>query len=180
VWRPADTVEATAAWISAVQSKTHPTVIVGSRQTIAYTDRDPEVALDQAIDMLNRGAYVLKDAEGGKPELVILATGSEVPVALKARETLQAEGHGVRVVSVPCLDLLARAPEHERKALLTEAPKIAIEAGTPDLWYRWTAGGPVLGIETFGTSAPAGVLWEKYGITAEALCAKARSVLKPS
>ncbi len=177
VWRPCDTVEATAAWISALQSKTHPSIIVGSRQSIPYTDRPVEVALDQAIDMLNRGAYVLKDAVSGKVDLVILATGSEVPLALGAAQKLEDEGVGVRVVSVPCLDLFKDQSEEDRRQILTDAPKVAVEAGSRALWYEFVEGGKVVGIDRFGASAPAAVLWEKYGMTVEAVVKAAKSVL---
>lgn len=169
VWRPCDTVEALVAWESAVESDKTPSVIIGSRQNIEFTKRSPEMIQAQAKEALQKGAYVM--LESGKSadciDCVLLATGSEIPLAVKARAVLEAKGLGVRVVSMPCVDLFDRLPEAQQKALLTDAPKVAIEASVTGLWYKYVKDGRVIGIDTFGESAPASVLWEKFGFTVD-------------
>ncbi len=169
VWRPCDTVEALVAWESAVESDHTPSVIIGSRQNIAFTEREPETVVAQAHEALKQGAYVMLESAKGKDHIdcVLIATGSEVPLAVKAREALQAEGLGVRVVSMPCMDLFDRLDADQQKAILTEAPKVAIEASATGLWYKYVKCGTVIGIDTFGESAPASVLWEKFGFTVD-------------
>ena len=100
-------------------------------------------------------------------DCVLLATGSEVPLAVKARAELEVKGLGVRVVSMPCVDLFDQLSDTEQKALLTDAPKVAIEASVTGLWYKYVKDGRVIGIDTFGESAPASVLWEKFGFTVD-------------
>ena len=169
VWRPCDTVEALVAWESAVESEKTPSVIIGSRQNIEFTKRTPETIQAQAKEALQKGAYVMLESGKGAEHIdcVLLATGSEVPLAVKARAELEAKGLGVRVVSMPCVDLFDRLSDSEQKALLTDAPKVAIEASVTGLWYKYVKGGRVIGIDTFGESAPASVLWEKFGFTVD-------------
>ena len=177
VWRPADTVEAVAAWAAVLSRKNAPGIIVGSRQSIAYTPRDAQSALSQGLQAMQKGAYVLEDSSTGKVDLAILATGSEVPLAVAARKALEEKGFGVRVVSMPCVNLFDRLSEQEKKEILTDAPKVAVEAGTTGLWYKYVGNGKVVGIDTFGASAPAGVLWQKYGVTVDAVIEAAESLL---
>lgn len=169
VWRPCDTVEALVAWESAVESEKTPSVIIGSRQNIEFTKRTPETIQAQAKEALQKGAYVMLESGKGAEHIdcVLLATGSEVPLAVKARAELEAKGLGVRVVSMPCVDLFDRLSDSEQKALLTDAPKVAIEASVTGLWYKYVKDGRVIGIDTFGESAPASVLWEKFGFTVD-------------
>lgn len=169
VWRPCDTVEALVAWESAVESDKTPSVIIGSRQNIEFTKRSPEMIQEQAKEALQKGAYVMLESGKGADciDCVLLATGSEIPLAVKARAVLEAKGLGVRVVSMPCVDLFDRLPEAQQKALLTDAPKVAIEASVTGLWYKYVKDGRVIGIDTFGESAPASVLWEKFGFTVD-------------
>ena len=169
VWRPCDTVEALVAWESAVESEKTPSVIIGSRQNIEFTKRSPETIQAQAKEALQKGAYVMLESGKGAEHIdcVLLATGSEVPLAVKARAELEAKGLGVRVVSMPCVDLFDRLSDSEQKALLTDAPKVAIEASVTGLWYKYVKVGRVIGIDTFGESAPASVLWEKFGFTVD-------------
>lgn len=169
VWRPCDTVEALVAWESAVESDKTPSVIIGSRQNIEFTKRSPEMIQAQAKEALQKGAYVMFESGKGADciDCVLLATGSEIPLAVKARAVLEAKGLGVRVVSMPCVDLFDRLPEAQQKALLTDAPKVAIEASVTGLWYKYVKDGRVIGIDTFGESAPASVLWEKFGFTVD-------------
>ena len=169
VWRPCDTVEALVAWESAVESDKTPSVIIGSRQNIEFTKRSPEMIQAQAKETLQKGAYVMLESGKGADciDCVLLATGSEIPLAVKARAVLEAKGLGVRVVSMPCVDLFDRLPEAQQKALLTDAPKVAIEASVTGLWYKYVKDGRVIGIDTFGESAPASVLWEKFGFTVD-------------
>ena len=123
----------------------------------------------QAKEALQKGAYVMLESGKGADciDCVLLATGSEIPLAVKARAVLEAKGLGVRVVSMPCVDLFDRLPEAQQKALLTDAPKVAIEASVTGLWYKYVKDGRVIGIDTFGESAPASVLWEKFGFTVD-------------
>ncbi len=169
VWRPCDTVEALVAWESAVESDKTPSVIIGSRQNIEFTKRSSEMIQAQAKEALQKGAYVMLESGKGADciDCVLLATGSEIPLAVKARAVLEAKGLGVRVVSMPCVDLFDRLPEAQQKALLTDAPKVAIEASVTGLWYKYVKDGRVIGIDTFGESAPASVLWEKFGFTVD-------------
>ena len=169
VWRPCDTVEALVAWESAVESDKTPSAIIGSRQNIEFTKRSPEMIQAQAKEALQKGAYVMLESGKGADciDCVLLATGSEIPLAVKARAVLEAKGLGVRVVSMPCVDLFDRLPEAQQKALLTDAPKVAIEASVTGLWYKYVKDGRVIGIDTFGESAPASVLWEKFGFTVD-------------
>ena len=109
---------------------------------------------------------------------MLLATGSEVPLAVKAREVLEAQGVGTRVVSMPCVDIFDKLPCEEKRAILTSAPKVAIEAGVTSIWYKYVKDGAVIGIDTFGESAPAGVLWEKFGFTVERIVEAANKLIK--
>ena len=115
---------------------------------------------------LHAGAYVMKESSKGADgvDCVLIATGSEVPLAVKAREALEEMGIGTRVVSMPCTELFDKLSSEEQRAILTGAPKVAIEASVSGLWYKYVRNGEVVGIDTFGESAPANVLWEKFGL----------------
>lgn len=179
VWRPCDTVEALVAWESALESRETPSVIIGSRQNIEFIARNEETVKVDAAQALKAGAYVMMESGKGAEQVdcVILATGSEVPLAVKAREVLEAEGVGTRVVSMPCTELFDHLSPEARREILTDAPKVAIEASVTGLWYKYVGDGAVIGIDTFGESAPAGVLWEKFGFTVDRVVNAAKKLL---
>ena len=171
-WRPCDTVESAIAWKHAVARRHGPTTLIFSRQNLPYVERTPE-----QIVAINRGGYVLRDAEGAKA--ILIATGSEVELALKAADELAKQGTPVRVVSMPSTDLFDRQDAAYKASVLTKGlPRVAIEAGVTDFWYKYVGlEGAVVGIDTFGESAPAGVLFKHFGFTTENVVAKVKSVL---
>ncbi|WP_104018871.1 transketolase [Roseovarius nitratireducens] len=179
VFRPCDTVETAEAWELALQSKDAPSVLSLTRQglpTLRTTHKTKNLSA--------QGAYVLAEAEG-KRRAIILATGSEVEIAMQARDLLQAEGIGTRVVSMPCWELFEDQTEAYRRRVLPAGPvRVAVEAGVRFGWDRWLYGergrrdkGGFVGMHDFGASAPAEVLYEKFGITAEAVAAEVKSLL---
>ncbi|MGC9368655.1 MAG: transketolase-like TK C-terminal-containing protein, partial [Paracoccaceae bacterium] len=179
VFRPADTVETAEAWEVALTAKTTPSTLALSRQGL------PTVRLEHKTKNLTaQGAYVLAEAEG-KRRAILLATGSEVAIALEAREMLQAEGIGTRVVSMPCWELFAQQDERYRKRVLPAGPvRVAVEAGMRLGWDQWLLGergrearAGFVGMDSFGASAPAGDLYRHFGITAEAVADKVKSLL---
>ncbi len=170
VWRPCDTVESAQAWIAALERRDGPSALLLSRQNLPFVARDAA-----AVANVRRGGYVLSEAVGAA-RAVLIATGSEVGIALDAQKTLAAEGLPVRVVSMPCTNLFDRQDAAYRASVLPAGlPRIAIEAGVTDFWRKYTGlEGAVLGIDSFGESAPAGVLFEHYGLTSARLVAEAR------
>ena len=174
VWRPADTVEAIAAWDAAIERRDGPSSLIFSRQTVPFTEDRDEVD----ADAIAKGAYVVAEAPAGegKAECIIAATGSELPLATEARKLLAAQNIQVRVVSVPCADVFDRQDAEYRRAVFPEGtPILAIEAGVTGLWHKYFSGkGDVMGIDTFGESAPAKVLWPHFGFTVENAVAKVR------
>lgn len=165
VLRPADASEVAEAWRVALEHKTGPVALILSRQKLPFIDR----ASRSAAVHVARGAYVLGNTlDGTIPKAIILATGSEVALALAAQQQLAEEGIATRVVSAPSLELFAEQDQKWRDAVLPPGiPRVAIEAGHPMSWYRWVGDhGTVLGIETFGASAPAPRLYAEYGMTA--------------
>ncbi len=165
VWRPCDTVEAAAAWARAVQRKDGPTCLVFSRQNSAFQKRT-----DQALADVARGGYVLSE-EGGRLKAVIIATGTEVQLAIEAQKLLADEGIHARVVSMPSTFVFDKQDASYRQEVLPRnVARVAIEAGVTDFWRKYVGlEGVVIGIDTFGESAPAGVLYKHFGITAEAV-----------
>ncbi len=181
VWRPCDTVETAVAWGAAVQRPASvgmrvrqggPSALLLSRQNLPFIERD-----EATIAHVARGGYVLRDAEGARA--VIIATGSEVSLALEAQRMLQQEGIPVRVVSMPCTEVFDAQDEAWRVQVLPpQLPRVAVEAGVTDYWRKYVGlDGAVVGLDTFGESAPAGVLFKHFGITAEAVAAAVKSVL---
>jgi transketolase len=167
VVRPADANETTYAWQIALQRREGPTCLVLTRQKIPVFDRQ-EVAPAEGV---LRGAYILAEAEGGQPEMIIMATGSEVHLALEARRKLQDE-HGIRarVVSMPCRELFLEQDKSYQEEVLPPSirKRLAVEAASPMGWYRWvTDEGDIIGVETFGASAPAEVIFQKFGFTVD-------------
>jgi transketolase len=179
VFRPADTVETAEAWELALAHTSGPSVLCLTRQGV------PTVRVQHKTKNLTaQGAYVLAEAEGRR-QVILMATGSEVSVAMAARDLLQAEGIGTRVVSMPSMELFAEQDEKYRKRVLPGgAARVAIEAGMRQGWDRWLLGergreakAAFVGMSGFGASAPSGELFEKFGITAEATAAKAKALL---
>jgi transketolase len=179
VFRPADTVETAEAWEMALNQKSTPSVLALSRQNLPTVRTDHKTA-----NLTSRGAYVLAEATG-KRQVILMATGSEVEIALAARAQLEAAGIGTRVVSMPCMELFAQQDEAYRKRVLPGgAVRVAVEAGVRQPWDQWLLGergreakAGFVGMSSFGASAPAEVLYEKFGITAEAVAEKAKALL---
>jgi transketolase len=177
VIRPADASESVVAWRVALEHCQGPVALLFTRQKLPVLDR---AALAPA-DGLARGAYVLAEAEGGGPDIILIATGSEVHPTLAAQERLAEQGVRARVVSMPSWDLFERQPQSYRDEVLPPEvmARLSIEAGVTQGWHRYVgAGGDVIGIEQFGASAPYKVLWEKYGFTAENIAARALKLLE--
>jgi transketolase len=172
LWRPSDTVETAAAWIAALERSNGPTCLVLSRQNLTFVKRSAET---QA--MIRKGGYVLSDAAGARA--VIIATGSEVALALEVQKSLAAGGVAVRVVSMPCTSAFDRQDAAYRESVLPHGlPRVAVEAGVPDYWRKYVGlEGAVVGIDRFGESAPAGELFRHFGFTVENVAQAVRSVL---
>ncbi|NTU37685.1 transketolase [Vibrio diabolicus] len=173
-WRPCDQVESAVAWKLAIERKDAPTALIFSRQNLAQQERDAEQVADIA-----KGGYILKDCEG-KPELILIATGSEVELAVEAAAQLTAEGKKVRVVSMPSTDAFDKQDAAYREAVLPSdvTARIAIEAGIADFWYKYVGfDGRIIGMTTFGESAPAGELFKMFGFTTENVVNTAKELL---
>lgn len=174
VWRPCDTVETAAAWASAIERRDGPTSLLLSRDPLPFQQRSAG-----QIAAIARGGYVIADATGGAPRAVIIATGSEVAIALAAQQALAAAGVAVRVVSMPCTSVFDRQDAAYRDSVLPRGvPRVAVEAGVTDYWRKYVGlEGAVIGIDRYGESAPAGELYRFFGITAENVAAAVRGVL---
>ncbi|MFA0229004.1 transketolase [Vibrio sp. 10N.261.45.A7] len=173
-WRPCDQVESAVAWKLAIERKDGPSSLIFSRQNLAQQDRDAEQVANIA-----KGGYILKDCEG-KPELIIIATGSEVELAVEAAAQLTAEGKAVRVVSMPATDAFDKQDAEYRESVLPSdvTARIAVEAGIADFWYKYVGfGGKIIGMTTFGESAPAGELFKMFGFTTENVVNTAKELL---
>ena len=177
VWRPCDTVETAVAWAAAIERREGPTALVLSRQNVAYAPKDAA-----QVASIRRGGYVLADFGAGDRRALVIATGSEVPLALAARAALSKDGIAVRVVSMPCTQAFDRQEAGYRAAVLPPGvPRVAVEAGVTDGWRKYVGAADdpraaVIGVDSFGESAPAGVLFEHFGITAQALADAIRRV----
>ncbi|THF85224.1 transketolase [Deinococcus sp. KSM4-11] len=170
VIRPADANETAAAWAMALEYDKGPTALALSRQDLPILPRNHAG--------VKKGAYVVQDAEGGNAQIILIASGSEVSLAIEAAKALNAEGVGTRVVSMPCMEVFRTQDQAYRDSILTPGVKrVAIEAASKGPWYEWTQGGPVIGMESFGASAPAKVLFEKFGFTVENVTKVVKSVL---
>jgi transketolase len=173
VWRPCDGPETAAAWRAAIERDAGPTSLVLTRQSLPHVARTRE-----QLAAIARGAYVLH-ASAQEPEITIIATGSEVALALGAARALEADGTAVRVVSMPCVEMFEQQdPDYQAKVLPEHGARLAVEAGARDCWWRYVAGrGDVIGMTTFGQSAPAKALFEHYGFTVDAVIAAARRLI---
>jgi transketolase len=166
VIRPADATETVEAWRLALERSDGPTVLALTRQKLAVLDRGK---LAPAAGV-RRGGYILLEAPGGKPEAAVIATGSEVHIALAAVEQLQAKGRRVRLVSLPCWELFEAQSAEYRESVLPKGvtARVSLEAATTFGWSRYVGDhGVALGIDHFGASAPAEKLYQEFGITAE-------------
>ncbi|MEM6573741.1 MAG: transketolase [Pseudomonadota bacterium] len=176
VWRPCDTVETAWAWKAAVERRDGPTTLVLTRQGLPHQQRDADT-----LASVERGGYVLKDSSSETPALILIATGSEVTLAMAAAETLEAEGIGTRVVSMPCTSAFDRQPEAYREAVLPSSvrARLAIEAASADYWYRYTGlDGDVLGMHSYGASAPAPELFRHFGFTPDNVVARGKKLVQ--
>jgi transketolase len=180
VFRPCDTVETAESWELALSMKSSPSVLSLTRQGLPHQRTE-----HKNTNLTARGAYVLADAEGAKRRVILIASGSEVHVAMAARDALQAEGIGCRVVSMPCMELFAEQDDAYRKRILPGgAVRVGVEAGVRQGWDQWLLGergkfgkAVFVGMDRFGASAPSGELFEKFGFTAENVAAQAKSLL---
>ncbi|EGR4484685.1 transketolase [Vibrio cholerae] len=173
-WRPCDQVESAVAWKLAIERKDAPSALIFSRQNLAQQPRSTEQVANIA-----KGGYILKDC-AGQPELILIATGSEVELAVAAYEQLSAEGKAVRVVSMPSTDAFDKQDAAYREAVLPSAvtKRIAIEAGIADFWYKYVGfGGRIIGMTSFGESAPASELFKLFGFTTENVVKQAKELL---
>ena len=173
VWRPCDTAESLIAWAEAVKASDHPSCLIFSRQNLPYIPRSTDT-----LDKICRGGYVIQEA-AGKAQAVIIATGSEVELALNAQKALAEQGIAVSVVSMPCTNVFDRQPAAYRAAVLpADLPKVAVEAGVSDGWYKYVGThGKVVGLDRFGESAPADELFKLFGFTVDNVVAAVKAVL---
>jgi transketolase len=175
VLRPADASETSEAWRVALTHTHGPVALVLTRQKLGLIDRTTYGAASGVA----RGAYVLQDAEGGAPQVVLMSSGSEVALVLEAAEKLSAQGIRARAVSVPSMELFAAQDASYRDTVLPRGvPRVAIEAAHPMSWYKLVGDGVVLGIERFGASAPYQRIYTELGLTVDKLIEAAKSVVK--
>jgi len=176
VIRPADANETAVAWRVAVETRNRPVILALTRQEVPTLDR----VRYAAAEGLRRGAYVLSDAPSGKPDLILLASGSEVGLIVAAAECLQIQGIAVRCVSMPSWELFDILPQAERDAVLSPSVKarLAVELGVSQGWDRYIgARGDMISVERFGASAPASVVLSEYGFTVDNICIRAKALL---
>ncbi|MCP1205304.1 transketolase [Pantoea sp. B550] len=176
VWRPCDQVETAVAWKAAVERHHGPTALILSRQNLLQPERTPE-----QIENIKRGGYVLKDCDG-TPDVILIATGSEIEITLGAADKLTSGGHKVRVVSLPSTDLFDAQDAAYRESVLPSGVKarVAVEAGIADYWFKYVGlDGAIVGMTTFGESAPASQLFPEFGFTVENIVSHAEALLKP-
>lgn len=172
VWRPCDTVETLSCWAQALQADDHPSTLIFSRQNLPFIPRQPE-----QIANIARGGYILSPASHAKA--VLIATGSEVALALEAQKQLAEENIAVHVVSMPCTHYFDLQPQsYQDEVLPPQLPRIAIEAGVSDGWYRYVGSqGAVIGLDHFGESAPAAELFKAFGFTAEHIAEVTKKII---
>ncbi|WP_115584902.1 transketolase [Xanthomonas arboricola] len=174
VWRPGDAVESAVSWKAAITRKDGPSCLIFSRQNLQHQPRSAE-----QIKLIERGGYVLADAEGGTPDVILIGTGSEVGLAVEAKKTLDAAGLKTRVVSMPSTDVFDRQDAAYRESVLPNAvrKRVAVEAGVTGFWRKYVGlDGDVVGIDTFGASAPADQLYAYFKITAEHVVQAAKAL----
>jgi transketolase len=174
VWRPCDTVESTVAWARALERRDGPSILIFSRQNLPFQKRDATL-----IKQIDKGGYILSEAGDGKPQAVIIATGSEVGLAVMAQKALAETGIQVRVVSMPCTNVFDRQDRDYKDSVLPKGiGRVAVEAGVTDYWRKYVGlDGAVVGMDTFGESAPAGELFKHFGFTVENVVKAVNSVI---
>jgi transketolase len=174
VFRPADGVETAECWELAVRSADTPAILALTRQAVPNLR-----TADTAENRCAKGAYVLAETAGKARDVTLLATGSEVGVAMEARALLAKDGIDAAVVSMPCWELFAAQPAAYTQAVLGSAPRVAVEAAVGFGWERWLGDkGTFIGMDTFGASAPAAQLYEHFGITPAKVAAAARELVQ--
>ena len=164
VWRPSDAVESAVAWKAAIERKDGPSTLIFSRQNLMHVSRTAE-----QIAAIEKGGYILRDC-AGTPDAILIATGSEVELAVKAQEALAEKGKNVRVVSVPSTNVFEAQSQAYKDSVLPPSVtrRVAVEAGVTDGWYKYVGfGGKIVGLDRFGESAPAGELFKEFGFTVE-------------
>jgi transketolase len=172
VWRPCDAVESAVAWKAAIERKDGPSCLVFSRQTLAHQQRN-----EAQLATIEFGGYVLSDPPGGKFDVILIATGSEVGLAMDSMRALEKEGVAARVVSMPCANLFDQQPQDYRDSVLPPScrKRVAVEAGITDYWRKYVGlDGAVIGIDRFGASAPAEALFKYFGFTVDEVVAAAK------
>jgi transketolase len=175
--RPCDANETVEAWKAALKSIGGPVALVLTRQNLPVLDR----TVAGPADGLQKGAYVVRDPQDGRPDLLLMASGSEVHIALAGAAVLSDKGIAVRVVSVPCWELFEEQPEEYRRMVLPPevTARLAVEAGVPQGWYRYVGSrGIVIGLNHFGASAPYEVLYDKFGLTADHVVGESLNLLE--
>jgi transketolase len=174
VWRPCDSVESTVAWARSIERKDGPSTLIFSRQNLPFQKRNAA-----AIKLIDKGGYILSEAADGKPQAIIIATGSEIGLAMSAQQALTESGIKVRVVSMPCTSLFDRQDQaYKDSVLLNGVKRVAVEAGTADFWYKYVGlEGAVVGMTTFGESAPAGDLFKHFGFTVDNVVKTVKNII---
>ena len=174
VWRPCDTVESAVSWVAGVERKDGPSCLIFSRQNLAFQKRDAA-----QIANIRKGGYVLSEAADNKAKAVIIATGSEVGLAMEAQKALAAEGINVRVVSMPCTNAFDKQDQAYKDSVLPKGVKrVAVEAGVTGGWYKYVGlDGAVVGMDTFGESAPAPELFMHFGFTVDNVVKTVKGIL---
>ena len=174
VWRPCDAVESAVAWKQAIERANGPSCLVFSRQTLAHQARDAG-----QVAAIARGAYVLSDPASAKFDVILMATGSEVEIAMEAMRMLADQGVSARVVSMPCTSVFDAQTLEYREGVLPSwcRRRVAVEAGVSDFWRKYVGlDGDVVGLDTFGASAPATDLYQHFGITAEEVVERVKAL----
>jgi transketolase len=174
VWRPCDSVESTVAWARSIERKDGPSTLIFSRQNLPFQKRNAAT-----IKLIDKGGYILSEAADGKPQAIIIATGSEIGLAMSAQQALAESGIKVRVVSMPCTSLFDRQDQaYKDSVLLNGVKRVAVEAGTADFWYKYVGlEGAVVGMTTFGESAPAGDLFKHFGFTVDNVVKTVKNII---
>lgn len=173
-WRPCDTVESAVAWKSSLERTDGPAALIFSRQNLPHQDRTAEQVANVA-----KGGYILSDSDAA-PEAIIIATGSEIGIAQEAAASLRAQGKAIRVVSMPCTEAFERQDAAYQESVLPAAvtARVAVEAAHADYWYKYVGlQGRIVGMTTFGESAPAGQLFEMFGFTADNVAAQVSEII---
>jgi transketolase len=177
VIRPGDANETAVAWRVAVEKRKHPVALILSRQNVPTLDRKELTGAEG----LRKGAYVLADAPNGKPDVILIGTGSELSLTVAARQKLSERKIAARVVSMPSWELFDEQPENYRESVLPRSihARLAVEAALPQGWHRYVGdGGDVVGVDRFGASAPGNVVLEKFGFTVDNVVERAVALVK--